>query len=178
MSILACTSCRFAEHTQAAIFQDPTNETLLRAFVEGNAAQGCDHSHNTEVLLQGLRSERNSNDAGFLLGPLYWGYRKCLIEVIPLIVLFGFVTLLFGWLCAPIGPFLLYFIPAFFFFPVYRARAKRVIRTALKKNFKTDDELIAYVRKRGGTSIWYAFIAGILFIAIVAFGVIVIVGAR
>ncbi len=77
MSLLTCTSCRFAEHMQTAIFQDLTNETLLRAFVEGNDHPAYLHPNKTSLLLEGLRTGKMSSNASFYLGPLYWAYRKC-----------------------------------------------------------------------------------------------------
>ena len=51
------------------------------------------------------------------------------------------------------------------FFPVYRLRAKRVLRTVRDRGMGPD-EAVAYAKRMGGTNIWAAVAISIMFLVV------------
>ena len=154
------------------------DDELLRAFIEGNDGPERANEHRVAALLKGLKTPFSFSDAAFISGPLYWGYRKCTIKTIPLVLIgscLAIASVLYDllWVVPFIGIFT-HFIPWCFFYSVYRARAKRVIQNAREKGFGTEEETIAYIRKRGGTSYPRALFPLVLAIAVIALVVFIL----
>lgn len=112
------------------------NEKMLRAFIEGNDKADRVNQYRTAALLKGITTPLSFSDAALISGPLYWGYRKCTVETIPLVVIgscLAAVSVRYDLLLViPFIGIFTYFIPWCFFYSVYRARAKRVIQNALE----------------------------------------------
>ena len=112
----------------------------------------------------------------FLLGPIYWGYRKCYKESVVLLVVFLVMTLINYLLGFRFFRFLPAILSAILFFKFYRARAMKVMRSGLEEGCSTRAELIAYVRDHGGVSVLGAVILLLASVCAIAFCLIIAVG--
>lgn len=148
---------------------DPSQDGRYVALVEGPATIP------NEALLRKVRAGGFSW-CTFLIGPLYWAYRKCYAEAAVLVVFNMAVSFL------PESPLWLVLslvtsVVLGFAFPyLYRWRADRLYTRALAQGAGNDRAALEYVRSRGGAS-WQGVVVLLAAVFAIAFVELFVTGA-
>lgn len=73
--------------TTMKVFPETTDDALMRAFVSGEDKDGG-NDEGSGALFKWLKTGRGFSGLSFLLGPVYWFYRKCYFPAVVLSVLY------------------------------------------------------------------------------------------
>ena len=143
-------------------------DTVLRAFAEGDGDPVYIHPDKTDAMVKGLMGQRSFSPLALISGPVYWAFRKCYGPA-AIVAAVGAIFLMAGFIrdsiVPSVGPTLFYLGSAILFFPVYRLRAKRVLRTVRDRGMGPD-EAVAYAKRIGDTNIWAAVAISIMFLVV------------
>ncbi|MCL1895761.1 MAG: DUF2628 domain-containing protein [Clostridiales bacterium] len=135
-----------------------SDEYLCNIYIEGNA-----HLSKPKMIMPTLGKGFGFSIFAFLIGPIYFMYRKCYLEAAAICG----ITFLMAFVPADIPAYIFGLVYAFIFYPFYGRRARQAIADA--RSSGSTEDAIKVLRRKGGTNLPAALVvAGIYTMIVVA----------
>lgn len=148
------------------------------AYIQGEQHKGMEPTAGEARLMSGLLSRIGFSCSTLFLGPVFWAYRKCYLGA-ALLIGVCLSTFLFGYsLDTRELRALPLLIAAFVFYRLYRYQAQRALRSAWAQGIEDPADVEEWMRRKGGTSIVGALLAGLVYVAIAIAFAAPLVGIR